>query len=100
MTPQQKALKLAEFWAQIAAGRIAQIRETSQTDEWRDITVDNFAGPDLRSNLDTWRIKQELNKMWKCVSPDKETIYITNDKNQAALWESMSYTVTEWQEVV
>jgi hypothetical protein len=101
MTPQEKAKWLAEFWAQIAAGKTAQVqRSMNIRDEWEDVREEELVGPNARSNSDAWRIKPEPRRMWVCISPDKQAIHETEDKGIADELKAADYTVTEWIEVV
>jgi hypothetical protein len=93
MTPIEKAKWLAEFWAQIAAKKIAQ--EFFQG-EWHDISADELVGPDAGSDLDDWRIKPEPRRMW-LKSNYGTPIY---DPTIAAELREKGETLTEWQEVI
>ncbi len=95
MTPQEKAKWLADFWAQIAAGKTAQVqRSMNLCDEWEDVREEELVGPNARSNSDAWRIKPEPRRMWTW---DKAS---TDKKHIADEWKAQCFTVTEWQEVV
>jgi hypothetical protein len=91
MTPIEKAKWLADFWAQIAAGKTAQ--EFFQG-KWHDISAGELAGPDAGSDLDEWRIKPEPKRMWMGARGG------TYDEKEAAKWKAEGLKVTEWLEVI
>jgi hypothetical protein len=95
MTPIEKAKWLAEFWAQIAEGKTAQVYNTI-AQSWNDIPTDNLTGPNAKDDHKPWRIKPEPRRMW--LKRNYGTpIY---DPTTAAELKEKGETVTEWQEVV
>jgi hypothetical protein len=94
MTPQEKAKWLAEFWAQIAAGKTAQ---TNENGGWIDVQFEPLAtnyAPNMMSNPNTWRIKPEPRRMWTDCGG------CTYNEKEAAEWKAKGLTVTEWLEVI
>jgi hypothetical protein len=91
MTPIEKAKWLADFWAQVAAGRTAQEFYKNQ---WHDVSQGELAGPDAGSDLAEWRIKPEQRRMWMGARG------ATYEEEEAAKWKTEGLKVTEWQEVV
>ncbi len=95
MTPQEKAKWLADFWAQIAAGKTAQVqRSMNLRDEWEDVREEELVGPNARSNSDAWRIKPEPRRKWDC-GPHQ-----TYDAELASSWIKSGWHVIEWVEVI
>lgn len=97
MTPIEKAKWLADFWAQVAEGKIAQLYLVKDK-KWYDVSPEDRAGPDRYSDLSLWRIKPEPRRKWEV--DDKGVREWTYDKAEADGWKSRGFSVTEWVEVV
>lgn len=95
MTPQEKAKKLADFYMQIAAGKMAQ---EFYFGEWHDITERYVFGPDMDSDLDNWRIKPEVQKCWSTLSDTEGLVedIFTFSEEEAEMWKANGHEVTEW----
>jgi hypothetical protein len=92
MTPQEKAKWMADFWAQIAAGKTAQRYCVDR--QWRDHELTKDIVPNMQSDLSLWRIKPEPRRKWEAGCHE------TYDAEVASSWRQRGWVVQEWVEVI